>query len=75
MDVCLPADFPVFNDAGADESRQAYAYVGASADLAEDGYWLGAEALVSPLPLNDPAQPGPRRRRTAATDDPSWCVV
>lgn len=75
MDVCLPADFRIFDDTGADERREAYAYVGTNADLAEDGYWLGAEALVSPLPFNDPAQPGPRRRRAAATYDPSWNVI
>jgi hypothetical protein len=70
MDVCLPADFEI-----ADESRDAYAYVGANADTAEDGWWLGAEAIVSPLPLNDHAQVGPRRRRAVSAYDPSWDVV
>ena len=71
MDVCLPADFAI-----ADESRDPYAYVGANADLAEDGYWLGAEALVSPLPLRDPAHTAPRTKRAAAAAyDPTWNVV
>jgi hypothetical protein len=77
MDVCLPADFLIVESTiiDADDCRESFAYVGASADLTEDGYWLGAEAIVSPLPLNDPAQVAPRRKRAAATYDPSWNVV
>ncbi|GMV29183.1 MAG: hypothetical protein AMXMBFR59_13080 [Rhodanobacteraceae bacterium] len=70
MDVCLPADFQIEDESSplrlrfVDEGPASY----------EDGYWLGAEALVAiPAP---PAAAGPaRRRRTRIGDDPSWCVV
>lgn len=80
MDVCLPADFRIFNDTAADDAvgndyREPLRYVDAGPASYEDGYWLGAEAIVSPLPLNDPAQVAPRRQRTAASYDPSWNVI
>jgi hypothetical protein len=75
MDVCLPADFQIFDDAAAADYREPLRYVDEGPASYEDGYWLGAEALVTPLPLNDPARPGPRRKRGTVADDPSWCVV
>ena len=76
MDVCLPADFRITDNAIADDCREPLRYVDEGPSSYEDGYWLGAEALVTPLPLNDRTQVGPRRRRAAAAiDDPSWNVV
>ena len=71
MDVCLPADFQI-----VDDYREPMRFVDEGPASYEDGYWLGGEALVAPLPaVADASQPAPRARRTPAAYDPTWCVV
>ena len=70
MDVCLPADFLLADEDCSHRLR----YVDEGPFSYEDGWWLGAEALVSPLPPHDRPRAAARRRITAA-DDPTWNVV
>lgn len=71
MDVCLPADFLLADEDCSHRLR----YVDEGPSSYEDGWWLGAEALVSPLPPRDPPHAAARRRRVAAADDPTWNVI
>ena len=71
MDVCLPADFQI-----VDEYSDRLRYVDDGPASYEDGYWLGGEALVAPLPaVADASQPAPAAKRKPTAYDPSWCVV
>lgn len=70
MDVCLPADFQLEDEPSPLRLR----FVDEGPSSYEDGYWLGAEALVAIAPPQTAAGPA-RRRRTRIGDDPSWCVV
>ncbi|MBN8741042.1 MAG: hypothetical protein BGP24_20240 [Lysobacterales bacterium 69-70] len=70
MDVCLPADFQLADEDCSPRLR----YVDEGPSSYEDGWWLGAEALVSPLPPRNPPRAA-ARRRAAAADDPTWNVV
>lgn len=71
MDVCLPADFQLDDE----DSPLRLRFVDEGPASYEDGYWLGAEALVA-LPSLQAAAAGPaRRRRTRTSEDPSWSVV
>lgn len=72
MDVCLPADFQLADD---EDCSPRLRYVDEGPSSYEDGWWLGAEALVSPLPPRDTLHAAARRRRIAAADDPTWNVV
>ncbi|WP_257387296.1 hypothetical protein [Tahibacter caeni] len=70
MDVCLPSDFQLADEDCSPRLR----YVDEGPASYEDGWWLGAEALVT-LPPRTPLRTGARRRRVAAADDPTWNVV
>ena len=80
MDVCLPSDFLIVDDYMVDEHivcrGEPLRFVDDGPASYEDGYWLGAEALVAPaLVSNDPAQVMPRTARAPEAYDPTWNVV
>ena len=80
MDVCLPSDFLIVDDYVVDEHvvcrGEPLRYVDEGPASYEDGWWLGAEALVAPaLASNDAAHVAPRAARAPETYDPTWDVV
>ena len=80
MDVCLPSDFLIVDDYLVDEHvvcrGEPLRFVDEGPASYEDGYWLGAEALVAPaLASNDAGRVASPAANAPAAYDPTWCVV